>query len=128
MELEIQGISKTGPVHDYAKETETKQKKRVTRPVIKEKQNTNTTKVIAEQIEKQTDQIDAAKYLQDILKISHIFNRRLKFIVDDKHNQVIVKVVDKDTDKVIKEIPPPELQRLHARMKEAIGLLIDEQI
>ena len=32
-------------------------------------------------------------------------NRRIKLSVNDEINQVIIKVVDGDTDKVIKEIP-----------------------
>jgi len=56
------------------------------------------------------------------------FNRRIKLSVNDQINQVIIKVVDGETDKVIKEIPPEEIQHLIARIKEAIGLLVDEKI
>ena len=72
--------------------------------------------------------VDAEKYLHDILKMTEIFNTKLKFSIDRELDQVIVKVVDSQTDKVIKEIPPEALQRLYSSMKEAIGLLIDEQI
>jgi flagellar protein FlaG len=48
--------------------------------------------------------------------------------VDQSSQQVIVKVIDKETDKVIKELPPEELQRLHRNIKEAIGLLYDELV
>jgi flagellar protein FlaG len=48
--------------------------------------------------------------------------------VNDQINQVIIKVVDAETDKVIKEIPAEEIQRLIARIKETIGLLVDEKI
>jgi len=57
-----------------------------------------------------------------------LFNRRLKFSVNEEINRVVVKVVDGSTDKVIKEIPPEEIQRLIVRIKETIGLLFDEQI
>ncbi len=56
------------------------------------------------------------------------FNRRIKLSVNDEINQVIIKVVDGETDKVIKEIPPEEIQHLIARIKETIGLLVDEKI
>ncbi len=39
---------------------------------------------------------------------------------------MVVKVIDGNTDKVIKELPPKELQRVHMRIREAIGLLLDE--
>jgi len=64
----------------------------------------------------------------DLEKIGLAFNRRLQFVVDHSSNQVIIKVIDKETDKVIKELPPEELQRLHSNLKEAIGLLFDEMV
>jgi len=65
---------------------------------------------------------------EDLQKFSNAFNRKLRFVVDHNSNEVIVKVIDKNTDKVIREIPPEELQRLHRNLKEAIGLLFDEMV
>ena len=56
------------------------------------------------------------------------FNRRVVLSVNDTINQVVIKVVDAETDKVIKEIPAEEIQHLIARIKETIGLLVDEKI
>ena len=57
-----------------------------------------------------------------------LFNRKLKFSINKEINRIIVKVIDGNTDKVIKEIPPQEIQSLVARIKEAIGILFDEKI
>jgi len=57
-----------------------------------------------------------------------VFNRKLQFVVDHNSNEVIVKVIDKDTDKVIKVLPPEELQRLHSNLRESIGFLFDERV
>lgn len=78
--------------------------------------------------EEQRQRIDAEKYLKEIINITEVFNRKLKFSIDKELDQVIVKVVDAETDKVIKEIPPDELKRLYAKMKEAIGSIIDTMI
>lgn len=56
------------------------------------------------------------------------FNRRLKFDINKEINRIVVKVIDKDTDKVIREIPPSEIQNLLVKVKEAIGLLFDIEI
>jgi len=64
---------------------------------------------------------------QDMEQISLAFNRRLKFIVDHESMEVIVKVIDSETDKVIKVLPPEELQRLHQRIRETIGFLFDQR-
>ena len=64
----------------------------------------------------------------DLQQIGLVFNRKLQFVVDHNSNEVIVKVIDKETDKVIKELPPEELQRLHSNLKEAIGCLFNERV
>jgi len=64
----------------------------------------------------------------EIEQVSQTFNKKLQFVVDHQSNEVIVKVIDKTTDKVIKVLPPEELQRLHRRLKEAIGFLFNEEV
>ena len=64
----------------------------------------------------------------DLERISLVFNRKLQFVVDHHSHEVTVKVIDKETDKVIKELPPEELQRLHNNLKETIGFLFDERV
>ena len=56
------------------------------------------------------------------------FNRKFKFDINKEINRIIVKVIDKDTEKVIREIPPSEIQNLLVKIKEAIGLLFDTEI
>jgi flagellar protein FlaG len=74
----------------------------------------------------------AGQGIQDVVRnleqISLSFNRRLQFVVDHKSNEITVKVIDKTTDKVIKVLPPEELQRLHSRIEETIGFLFDETV
>ena len=64
----------------------------------------------------------------DLEQISLAFNRRLKFVIDQDSKQIIVKVIDNETDKVIKVLPPEELQRLHSRIRETIGFLFDRMV
>jgi flagellar protein FlaG len=69
-----------------------------------------------------------ATALVDLYNVSLLFNRRLQFSVNTKLDEVVVKVIDEETDTVIKEIPPRELQLVHERIREAIGILFDEKI
>ena len=64
----------------------------------------------------------------DLQIVTSALDKRLKFSVNRDLGQVVVKVIDSRTDKVIKELPPEEIQRLHVRLREAIGLLIDVEI
>ena len=70
---------------------------------------------------------DIRRVALDIAKVSQAFNKKLDFVVDFQSNEVIVKVIDKTTDKVIKVLPPEGLQRLHRKLKETIGFLFNEQ-
>ena len=75
----------------------------------------------------QTSQVQQDQMI-DLERIGSAFNKKLQFVVDHSSNEVLVKVIDKETDKVIKVIPPEELQRLHRNLKEAIGLLFNEMV
>ncbi len=75
-----------------------------------------------------TAQLDIHRVAADIEQVSQTFNRKLQFVVDHKSQEVIVKVIDRNTDKVIKVLPPEELQRLHRKLKETIGLLFNEKV
>jgi flagellar protein FlaG len=66
--------------------------------------------------------------LRELEELSQVFNRRLKLVVNNELDRVIVKVVDRETDTVIKELPSKELQRVYSRIREALGLLIDREI
>jgi len=61
-------------------------------------------------------------------ELARAMNHRLSFSIDNETHDVIVKVVDAETDKVIRELPPAELQKLHKSIKEAVGLLINKLI
>lgn len=57
------------------------------------------------------------------------FNQRLEFKYNQELGQVIVKVIDRETDKLIKELPPTEFQhRVRIAIREAIGLLVDKKV
>ena len=57
-----------------------------------------------------------------------VMGRKVQFNVNQELNQVVVSIVDPSTDKVIKEIPSADLQKLKVRIRKAIGLLFDEMI
>jgi flagellar protein FlaG len=69
---------------------------------------------------------DLKTVIRDIQRVSEAFNRHLTFTLNEKLGQVVVKVIDNDTDKVVREIPPAELQRVYERIREVMGLLFDK--
>jgi flagellar protein FlaG len=77
---------------------------------------------------KQPTTPDLKKATADLEQVSLAFNRRLKFVIDQESREIIVKVIDNETDKVIKVLPPEELQRLHRNIRETIGFLFDRMV
>jgi flagellar protein FlaG len=65
--------------------------------------------------------------IEKLRDLGDLFNRRLDFRMDQETHRVVVKVIDTETDKVIKEIPPEQVLRLAAKIQEMIGLLVDEE-
>jgi flagellar protein FlaG len=55
-------------------------------------------------------------------------SRKLNFSYDDRINKIVVKVMEGNTEKVIRQIPPEEMIRLSLRMDAFMGMLINENI
>lgn len=52
----------------------------------------------------------------------------LNIHVDEKSGRIIVKVISKDSGKVIREIPPKELLDLAAKIEEMTGMFYDKKV
>ncbi len=44
---------------------------------------------------------------------------------EDLGDQMLVKIIDKETDEVVREVPPRELVEFAKRLSEAMGVLLD---
>ncbi len=54
--------------------------------------------------------------------------RAIQFSVDDESGNVIIKVIDAETDEIIRQIPPEEVVRLAKRMEESVGSLLHTEV
>ena len=52
---------------------------------------------------------------------------RCEFTIYEDINRVAIKVIDRDTDKVVREIPPEESLELVQKLWELAGLIVDEK-
>jgi flagellar protein FlaG len=52
-------------------------------------------------------------------------NSQIRFQVDDKTGQVIVKIINKDTKEVIRQIPSEEMVKLASRAEDLRGLIFN---
>ena len=54
-------------------------------------------------------------------------NTELRFEVRESVNDLVIKVVDPETNEVIKQIPSEEMVEVRDRLDELVGLLLDEK-
>lgn len=54
-------------------------------------------------------------------------NDRFEFRIHEGTNRIMVKLVDNDTDEIIKEIPPEKILDLVASIWDLVGILVDER-
>lgn len=87
--------------------------------------------------EKETDNKQSCKSsvnTGEVQKATEIINETLdilsfslKFEIHESTERVLVKVVDKDSGDIIREIPPEKILDMIDKMKNMVGLLIDEK-
>ncbi|MDX1250734.1 MAG: flagellar protein FlaG [Gammaproteobacteria bacterium] len=66
----------------------------------------------------------AVSYLNDYIQS---YRRDLQFSVDDDSGRIVVKVIDKETREVIRQIPSEEALQLAKRMEQSNGMLLQAQ-
>ncbi|MDX9785869.1 MAG: flagellar protein FlaG [Desulfobacterales bacterium] len=60
--------------------------------------------------------------------IESIHNIRIQFSMHDKTGRTMIKIMDKTTEKLIREIPSEEVLNLAAKIEEMIGILFDKKV
>jgi len=74
------------------------------------------------------EQIDAA-FLADLEQdMNRLHNVSLKFDLHEATGRTMVKVIDRETEEVIREFPPEKVLDLAAKMEEMLGILFDQKI
>jgi len=55
-------------------------------------------------------------------------DKKFEFEVHEGTKRTMVKVIDKETEEVIREIPPEEVLNLVEKMNELVGLMMDKKV
>lgn len=78
--------------------------------------------------ERQVDRTQVEDALARLSRSADLFNKRLQFRIHEQTDRLIVRVVDKETEEVIREIPPERILDLVASIEAFLGLLFDERV
>ena len=102
--------------------------KPVSRPVVKKSDSEPTP---TERIEERTrENIENTKKVKNaIAEVNKKMNQktRCEFSYHEDTKRVSIKVIDSETEEVIREIPPQETLDMLSKMWEVAGILVDEQ-
>ena len=81
------------------------------------------------QQQQQQQQTASTKQLREAIEQmrKNMSNSEAIFGIHDKTNRVTIKIVDKQTKEVIKELPPEKTLDMIAKAWELAGLLVDER-
>lgn len=74
--------------------------------------------------------VDAESLVDKVVSIGKLLrgiNNRLDFSVHESTSQLVVQVVDRQTGKLVRTMPPEEFLELKDRIDASVGLLLDEQ-
>ena len=67
------------------------------------------------------------KVTQELNEAMNPLNINLEFKYNQKVDELVVQVVDKSNDRVIREFPPKEALKLMEKMRELVGMLFDKK-
>jgi flagellar protein FlaG len=86
-------------------------------------------KVEAEPVQSSFDRTELASKVENLNQLVH---RNLEFSVDEETGRSVVRVVDSDTGKVVRQIPPDQIlhvisQVQNARDGQLSGVFLDDQ-
>jgi flagellar protein FlaG len=80
------------------------------------------------QHERNVDEDELHKTIDKILKTLEGDSTSLKFDIHKDTNTIMVKVIDNNTQKVIREIPPEKILDMIASIWKLVGIIIDEKV
>ncbi|ROR01923.1 flagellar protein FlaG [Desulfosoma caldarium] len=71
---------------------------------------------------------DVQNVVEDVQQYLLQHSIRLSFEIRDKTGDLVVRVLDKDTGEIIRQIPPEEMLRLREKLEELTGVLLNGKV
>jgi len=68
---------------------------------------------------------DMEEMVEALKEMTQTLQTKMNFSIDEGTNDIVIKVLEKDTDKIIKQFPPEELLELQEKMQDLTGLLFN---
>lgn len=95
---------------------------------VKVKQQTKNVGEFRPVEEKRISEEDIIGVIEKANKEFIAYDRRFEFSIHDVTKQIMVKIIDVNTDEVIRELPPEKVLDMVAAIWEVAGILVDRKI
>lgn len=107
--------------------TETIQQIRPDNSHLKNQKIQNAEAIKANDERKKVDEHEVIQAIEKANKHIKVYDRRLEFSIHDATKEIMVKVIDTESDKVIREIPSEKILDMVAHLWQVAGILVDEK-
>ncbi|WP_448517022.1 flagellar protein FlaG [Pseudothermotoga sp.] len=86
----------------------------------------------SEESQKQQEDLDLSKAMDSLKKtferLSRFFKTEAQFTIERELNMIIIKIKDRDTGEIVRQIPPEVAVKIAKNLQELIGILFDEKV
>lgn len=93
----------------------------IPRPIVERKDELPSAReeIPREDVERATDKLN---------RLMGLIDKRIRFDLNGESDQIMVRVIDQDTDDVLKEMPPKRVLELLHSLTDVAGLLVDQKV
>jgi len=86
----------------------------------------------SEELKKQQEDLDLSKAMDSLKKtferLSRFFKTEAQFTIERELNMIIIKIKDRDTGEIVRQIPPEVAVKIAKNLQELMGILFDEKV
>jgi len=86
----------------------------------------------SEEPKKQQEDLDLSKVMDSLKKtferLSRFFKTEAQFTIERELNMIIIKIKDRDTGEIVRQIPPEVAVKIAKNLQELMGILFDEKV
>jgi flagellar protein FlaG len=86
----------------------------------------------SEEPKKQQEDLDLSKAMDSLKKtferLSRFFKTEAQFTIERELNMIIIKIKDRDTGEIVRQIPPEVAVKIAKNLQELMGILFDKKV
>lgn len=95
---------------------------------LEQKKNADTFQEKKVQASDQMTTRDVKEVLESFQELSNTIQTKLNFTVHEENNAIVIKVLDKESNELIRQFPTDEMLNLQDKMRDMAGFLFNAKV